>query len=502
MNVSTSTWLIALPLALSPVIYLWGRLGLRVRRATTMFPWMRWFAVAVLAATWIPLVVVARQVLAGEALAWTAGAVAWRIDGLSVVLSFVALLLGTAVALYSGPYVAGETGEEKYYTLLLMLVGSMIGLACTGDLFNLWVWFELMALSSYFLVAFYRQQPASLEAGVKYLVQSAAGSVLVLMGISLVLAQTGTLELRAIAEVANASPALLLAGGLFVVGFGVKVALVPMHTWLPDAHAQAPSGISAMLSGVVIEAGLVALLRAIAALLPISLSWGVLLMGFGAINMLAGNLMALRQSQLKRMLAFSSVSHVGYMLVGLGVGLYAGEAAAAQGGLFHLINHGIMKGLAFLAAGAFLYALHVARGDHAPLTIDELAGAARRYPWAALTLSIALLGLGGLPPLAGFMSKWQILVGSARVGTGAIYALIVFTALNSVLSLGYYVPVINAMYRRQPSQLVLMGADLPRSMVAVMIVLAVLIVVLGVWPGLVQSLTAEGARAVIAAMGG
>lgn len=502
MNVSTSTWLIALPLALSPVIYLWGRLGLRVRRATTMFPWMRWFAVAVLAATWIPLVVVARQVLAGEALAWTAGAVAWRIDGLSVVLSFVALLLGTAVALYSGPYVAGETGEEKYYTLLLMLVGSMIGLACTGDLFNLWVWFELMALSSYFLVAFYRQQPASLEAGVKYLVQSAAGSVLVLMGISLVLAQTGTLELRAIAEVANASPALLLAGGLFVVGFGVKVALVPMHTWLPDAHAQAPSGISAMLSGVVIEAGLVALLRAIGALLPISLSWGVLLMGFGAINMLAGNLMALRQSQLKRMLAFSSLSHVGYMLVGLGVGLYAGEAAAAQGGLFHLINHGIMKGLAFLAAGAFLYALHVARGDHAPLTIDELAGAARRYPWAALTLSIALLGLGGLPPLAGFMSKWQILVGSARVGTGAIYALIVFTALNSVLSLGYYVPVINAMYRRQPSQLVLMGADLPRSMVAVMIVLAVLIVVLGVWPGLVQSLTAEGARAVIAAMGG
>ena len=144
----------------------------------------------------------------------------------------------------------------------------MIGLGCATDLFNLWVWFEAMAVSSYLLVAFYREQPASLEAGVKYLVQSAAGSVLVLLGIALVLAQTGTLDLAQICATVGQvdAPALLAAGALFVIGFGVKAALVPMHTWLPDAHSQAPSGISAMLSGVVIEAGLVALLRALAAL--------------------------------------------------------------------------------------------------------------------------------------------------------------------------------------------------------------------------------------------
>ena len=141
----------------------------------------------------------------------------------------------------------------------------MIGLGCAGDLFNLWVWFEAMAVSSYLLVAFYREQPASLEAGVKYLVQSALGSVLVLLGIALVLAQTGTLRPgHASATAAQVgSPALLAAGALFLIGFGVKTALVPLHTWLPDAHSQAPSGISAMLSGVVIEAGLVALLRAL-----------------------------------------------------------------------------------------------------------------------------------------------------------------------------------------------------------------------------------------------
>jgi proton-translocating NADH-quinone oxidoreductase chain N len=418
---------------------------------------------------------------------------------LSLLLSALALTLGTLAIIYSGQYMAGEEGEEKFYALLVTLIGSMIGLACAADLFNLWVWFETMAISSYFLVAFYREQPTSLEAGFKYLVQSATGSGMVLLGIALVLATTGSLSL--LGHTAISAGAALAAGALFTIGFGVKIALVPMHTWLPDAHSQAPSGISAMLSGVVIETGLLALLRALGMLSGVGLSWGVLLMAFGAVNMLMGNLMALRQTQVKRLLAYSSLSHIGYILVGLGVGIYAMEVTGAQGGFFHVLNHGLMKSLAFLAAGALLYALHTASGDHSPLTVGDLDGAASRYPLVALVLSIAVLGLGGLPPLAGFMSKWQIFVAGFDTGNPWIAALVIFAALNSVLSLGYYAPLVNAMYRHKPSEAVSKGKTLSPTLVAPLIVLALAVVVIGVWPTLLQGLTEPAGSALLAAFG-
>jgi proton-translocating NADH-quinone oxidoreductase chain N len=366
----------------------------------------------------------------------------------------------------------------------------------------LWILFEAMAVSSYLLVAFYKEQPSSLEAGLKYLVQSATGSALVLIGIGLVLAVTGTLSLDAIRTTAVPSTALLAAGAFFVIGFGVKTALVPLHTWLPDAHSQAPSGISALLSGVVIEVGLLAMLRTIGALAPATVNWGVLLMTFGAINMLAGNLLALRQTQVKRMLAYSSLVHVGYMLVGLGIAVYVHETGGAEGGMFHLFNHGLMKGLAFLAAGTFLYALYLASGDHGTLTTRDLSGAARRYPWAALALSLALLSLAGLPPLAGFMSKWQIFAAGFETHNIFIASLVVFAALNSVLSLAYYAPLINAVYRQEPSAVVEMGRPLPLSMNFSLLVLAAAIVVIGIKPGLVAWLTVPAGEAVMAAFGG
>jgi formate hydrogenlyase subunit 3/multisubunit Na+/H+ antiporter MnhD subunit len=336
---------------------------------------------------------------------------------------------------------------------------------------------------------------------VKYLVQSASGSVLVLLGIALVFGITGTLDLGQIHTAARAA-GLLVAGALFVVGFGVKAAFVPLHTWLPDAHSQAPSGISAMLSGVVIEAGLVALLRALSALGAITLSWSTLLLAFGALNMLLGNLLALRQTQVKRLLAFSSLSHVGYMLLGLGITLYSGQPAGAQAGFFHLVNHGIMKGLAFLAAGTMLYGMYIANESHGPLMVADLAGAARRYPLAALALSIAVLGRGGLPPLAGFMSKWQIFVAGFQTRDPLIEGLVIFAALNSVLSLGYYAPLVNALYRQEPSSAVQRSCPVPAVMGVPLALLAVATVVIGVWPALLQWLTGPAGRALMAAFGG
>lgn len=218
--------------------------------------------------------------------------------------------------------------------------------------------------------------------------------------------------------------------------------------------------------------------------------------------MLMGNLLALRQTQVKRLLAFSSLSHVGYMLLGLGIAIYAGQSAGAEGSFFHVLNHGLMKGLAFLAAGALLYALYIAKGDHtSPLMISDLNGASKRYPIVALALSLAVLGLGGLPPLAGFMSKWQIFVAGFQTQT-VIDLLVIFAALNSVLSLAYYAPIVNAVYRKEPSDVVVRGQPVPMGMLLPIAALGVAVIVIGVWPSLLQGLTAPAGQALIKAFGG
>ena len=502
MNLSMFSLMIAIPLVSSPLVYLVGRLGSHNLVLNGRGWLVRILALLAALAAWWPFILLWQDYQArGSRLLFNIETIWMQADGLSFLLAAMVLTLGTLAIAFSGKYMAGEIGEEKYYAMLLAMMGLMIGLGCANDLFNLWVWFEAMAVSSYLLVAFYREQPGSLEAGMKYVVQSAVGSVLALLGIALVLGQAGTLDMDQIGLMLTSlpvrQPALLAAGALFFIGFGVKVAMVPMHTWLPDAHSQAPSGISAMLSGVVIEAGLVAMLRALGMLTGFASSWGMLLLAFGAINMLYGNLLALRQTQIKRMLAYSSLSHIGYILLGLGIALTSGEPAGAQGAAFHLFTHMLMKGLAFLTVGALMYAQFHHRGIHRPLELDDLNGAAMRYPLSALALSIAVLALGGLPPLAGFMSKWQIFVAGFQSKNGLLMTLVVFAALNSVLSLGYYAPLVNRMYRRVASENVLNGAYVPFTMQIPLILLSLAVVVLGIYPSLMNWLVEPAGRALM-----
>ena len=498
-------WMIALPIVTSPFVYLLGKGFQRMRGGAGKAPIkanpVRWVSFAVLLLSCLVLVDAWRGLAAGARLVMTFGFVSLRFDGISLLLSTAVLVLGLLVSLFSGPYIGHESGQEKYHALLNAMIGAMLGLGCAADLFNLWVWFETAAVASYMLVAYNSDRPESLEAGMKYLVQNSVGSMLVLIGIGLVFSQTGTLDLadlRRVIAVGGASrPLLVAAGALFCVGFGVKIAMVPMHTWLPDAHSQAPSGISAMLSGVVIETGLVALLRALSVLSGITTAWGAILLAFGAVNMIVGNLLALRQTQVKRLLAFSSLTHVGYMLLGLGFALSFGQPDGAQGSVFHLVTHAAMKGLAFLAAGSLLWALRIRRGDTAPLEAEDLAGAARRYPLTGLAFSVALLSLGGLPPLGGFMSKWQIFVAGARAGSPIAIALVVFAVLNSLLSLAYYTPLVSTMYRNTPSPLVVSGARLPPGMTIPLVLLAAVVVLLGLWPALANGLTVPAGRVVL-----
>ena len=505
MNLLNFSGLIAIPLLSSPVVYLAGRVGshdVTLHRRSYL---VRALALLAVLASWFPFVLSLQNFLVGGVQEFQIDTILLRVDGISLLMAGTVLLLGTLVILFSGSYMMEEVGEEKYYAMLLAMMGLMIGLVTASDLFNLWVWFEGMAISSYLLVAFYREQAASLEAGMKYLVQSATGSVLVLIGIAMVLAQVGTLNIADVTKAVSAPDvnrmALLAAGALFLIGFGVKVALFPLHTWLPDAHSQAPSGISAMLSGVVIEIGLIAMLRSLAALTGFALSWGILFMAFGTLNILYGNLLALRQTVVKRLLAYSSLSHVGYILIGLGIAIYFGVELGAQGAFFHLFNHMLMKGLAFLAVGALMYGMFLQNGSHTSLKINDLAGAAQRYPLAALALSIALLALGGMPPLAGFMSKWQIFVAGFQTQNSWVIALMIFMALNSVLSLGYYAPLVNMMYRKEPSEQVLAGKPLTWTISLTLVLMAFFVILLGFVPGLMDWLTVPAGERLIEMFG-
>jgi proton-translocating NADH-quinone oxidoreductase chain N len=501
VSIPAALWLIAIPLVSSPVVYLMGHMGKGREASLNGLAAARGVAVTALLIAFLPFSRAAHELAVSGPTKFAVGLINLRADGLTLLMAGIVLVLAIAVVLFSGPYLAGDASEEKFYALLMVMAGATIGLVSADDLFNLWLWFETMAVSSFLLVAFYRDRPAALEAGVKYLVQSAAGSALVLVGVALVLVQTGTLDLQQIRASAHASPGMLAAGALFVVGFGVKAALVPLHAWLPDAYTQAPSGVSAILSGVVTEAGLVAMLRTLAALSGVSTSWGILLMGFGAVNMLVGNLMALRQQEVKRLLAYSSLTHIGYMLLGLGIAAYAGQVAGAQGSFFHLLNHGLMKGLAFLAAGALLYALREVSSNRGPLVIADLRGAARRYPIVALALSVAVLGLGGLPPLAGFMSEWQIFMAGFVTGNAAIEGLVIFAGLMSVMSMAYYVPLVNTMYRSDTSAVMKAGRALPGMVELPLVLLALAVVAIGVWPSLLEWLTAPAGAALLAAFG-
>jgi proton-translocating NADH-quinone oxidoreductase chain N len=343
-------------------------------------------------------------------------------------------------------------------------------------------------------VAFYSEQPASLEAAFKYLVQSAAGSALVLFGIAIFFSLTGSTSFEVIWNLGTEGGALALIGtALLIIGFGVKAALVPLHTWLPDAHSQAPSGISAMLSGIVIEAGLVAIVRVLSMTGKIGGDWGTILIAIGCLNILVGNLMALRQHEVKRLLAYSSIAHVGYMLLGFGFAFSTTLSLGAEGGFFHLITHALMKGLAFLSVGAIMYVLFIANDKHATLTLDDLNGISRKYPLLAFCFSAALLSLAGLPPFAGFMSKWQILLAGAAAQTPLMWAVVIFAGINSVLSLAYYAPMINRMYRREPSEVVQRGKTVPWVILVPLLVLFAVILVIGIWPTSMDFITGNAA---------
>ncbi len=417
---------------------------------------------------------------------------------LGIFLAGTALLLAALVAVYSMRYMH-RRDIGKFYALLLLMTSGIVGVGFAGDLFTLYVLFEAMSIASFVLVAFEREEWEPIEAGVKYLVISTVGSLLALLGISIVFSWTGTLDLAALPSLLEAqvgSAQLMAVVALIIVGFGVKAAIVPMHTWLPDAHSAAPSGISAMLSGIVIEAGLITMLRALIALGTVN--YGLLLVWLALVTMFVGNLIALRQSDLKRMFAYSSVAQMGYIIMGVGLALGYPTLAGfsgMRGALYHILNHAVMKGGAFLCAGAFLWILGTR-------DIRKLSGIGRKFPLMGICFLIFVLALAGAPPFNGWFSKVLIAKAGADVGGWGIF-MVVMLVLNSVISLFYYLDALNTVvFGPIPEDRPRTLKPLPFLVVLPIVALAALSLLLGVLPDAGLVLVDPAAEYVASLIGG
>jgi proton-translocating NADH-quinone oxidoreductase chain N len=403
---------------------------------------------------------------------------------LSIYMAFSATLLGLFATVYSYSYMEHDTRLTEYYTLLSALVASIVGVSFAGDFFTFFVFWEMMGITSYVLVAFRKENWGPIEAGFKYMVMGAIGSTLLLLGIALVYGMAGTVNFAQASMVLKHQPLsiwLSLALIIFIVGFGVKSAIVPMHTWLPDAHPEAPSPISAMLSGILIETALYGLTRVLNILFEPS-TFQMAIAVLAVLTMCLANILALLQQDIKRMLAYSSIAQIGYMLIGLS----AGTSYGIMGTFLHVFNHSLLKGMAFLSAGSIVH-------EAKTRDIENLKGIGRLMPVTSLCLFITLLGLGGVPATNGFVSKF-ILFNSA-IGEGMAWLAIV-GILNSALSMGYYLRVMLTLIS-EPIESLKGLKEAPPLMLGVTVAMATLVVLFGLWPEPVINYATEAAKALI-----
>lgn len=359
------------------------------------------------------------------------------LDGLSSLLLLIISVVSAAAMLFSTRYMEQYTAKSKYLCLFLLMVAGMNGVVLSGDIFNLFVFLEIASLASYALVGFGCEHE-ELEASFKYMVLGSIGSIFVLFGVALVYGNTGSLNMAYISKAitdAGLNVGLGFAMALFIVGFGLKAALVPFHAWLPDAHPSAPAPISAMLSGVLIKAlGIYALARVLFNVFGVTVSIGWILVVLGLLSMIAGAFLAIGQWDLKRLLAYSSISQIGYVVLGLGLGglilAKGGNLAYASlaifGGLFHLVNHAVYKSLLFLTSGS----VQMSTGTR---QMKEMGGLAQKMPVTRATATVASASIVGIPPFSGFWSKLILVIAAIQSGFIWVAAIIVFVSLCTLI---------------------------------------------------------------------
>jgi NADH-quinone oxidoreductase subunit N len=362
----------------------------------------------------------------------------------------------------------------EYYVLLVFATLGMMVMAAGADLMVIFLGLELMSVAVYVLAGFDRRRARSAEAALKYFLLGAFASGFLLYGIALIYGATGTTNIGLIGAQVGlmGTPSVMLLAGLalLIVGLGFKIAAVPFHMWAPDVYDGAPTPVTAFMATGVKAAAFAALFRVMIQAFAAVPAWHDILWWLAVLTMVGGNLFALAQRSLKRMLAYSSVAHAGYLLVAVAAGTTAGTSAF----LVYVIAYTLMS------LGAFAVLSAKGRGGESDVTIDDLAGLAGRRPWLAFALAVCMLSLLGFPGTAGFIGKWYILIAAASAGHNVLAAILVLT---SVVSAGYYLPVIMAMYMKpEPIAAAHVDVVLDRWGRAAVAVVVAGLLFFGVWP--------------------
>lgn len=366
----------------------------------------------------------------------------YRIDILASYVLLIVTAMAALVMLFAKESVAQEIPKQRiarFYASLMLAFAGLVGIVATGDAFNIFVFLEISSLASYALISMGKDRRA-LNAAFQYLVMGTIGATFILIGIGFLYMMTGTLNMLDLAarlpEVSDTRT--VRAGFAFLtVGIGLKLAMFPLHLWLPNAYAYAPSAVTAFLAATATKVAVYVMLRFILEVFGVDFSLGampldIILMALGLIGILSASLVAVFQHDVKRMLAYSSVAQIGYMLLGIGLASATGVGAA----ILHIFNHALMKGALFLALGAVSYRIGA-------VTLRDFAGLGKRMPWTMAAIAIGGLSLIGVPPTAGFVSKWYLVLATLEQNLWPIAVLIL---IGSLLALVYVWRLIEAAY--------------------------------------------------------
>lgn len=415
-----------------------------------------------------------------------------QLDAVAFPITFAVVVLGFLSVVYAVGYTEHTKNKPTFFANQLFFIMGMVWVTLATNMIEFFIAWELMLVPSYFLILFWGFPETRKRTALKFWLYTQSGAVCILIGFGLLYAQGGSFVLANIA--ANGSLVFLIIFILLAAGFLVKMAVFPLHWWLPPVHAEAPTPISVLLSGAMIETGAYALVRfGTLTLTDAAIYLAPWVMGLGVITMFYGGFMALAQVDIKRLLAYSSVSQMGYVLFALGTVVSTTTVIGVSGGMFHLINHAFSKGLLFMTAGAVIHQTGLR-------DIKKMGGLSNKMPITAFAAAIGMMSIAGSPPLSGFASEWMMFLGGFNAaipipGAGMNIGILFLTILavsSSILSAAYMLRFFWRVFLGPHPEELEDVKESPRSMTIPMIILGILIVIFGIFPGLALDVIIPG----------